>query len=158
MRTARACVRTVDKGKAFKRDDACTVLSYNLLAPLYVRPIDTRTGKIQEFAAFKWVTDPAVLNWEMRRDKIRNELVRSEADIIFLQEIQFDVAPSEDKKVEKQWGYELWLANDEHGPPLFFNFRSWVNCRWLCVCVLRCIESRIDLVALTLFQSGSRPH
>jgi len=99
----------VDKGKAFKRDDACTVLSYNLLAPLYVRPIDTRTGNIQEFAAFKWVTDPAVLDWEMRRKKIRNELVRSEADIIFLQEIQFDVAPSEDKKVEKQWTLPAWL-------------------------------------------------
>jgi hypothetical protein len=34
-----------------------SVASYNLLAPVYVRPHDKRTGGIQPFAAFEWVTD-----------------------------------------------------------------------------------------------------
>lgn len=33
------------------------VLSYNLLAPAFVRPIDLRTGEIQPFAAFQWVSE-----------------------------------------------------------------------------------------------------
>ena len=40
------------------------VLSYNLLAPAFVRPIDLRTGAIQPFAAFQWVSeDVDVLSW-----------------------------------------------------------------------------------------------
>ena len=33
------------------------VASYNLLAPCFVRPVDTRTGTVQEFAAFRWCDD-----------------------------------------------------------------------------------------------------
>ena len=34
-----------------------SLVSYNLLAPLYVRPVDSRTGEIQSFAAFAWAPD-----------------------------------------------------------------------------------------------------
>ena len=39
--------------------------SYNILAPVYVRPLDQRTGKVQPYAAFEWA-EPAeeVLEWE----------------------------------------------------------------------------------------------
>jgi hypothetical protein len=33
------------------------VLSYNLLAPAFVRPIDLRTGAVQSYAAFEWVSE-----------------------------------------------------------------------------------------------------
>ena len=75
--------------------DAClarlSVLSYNLLAPLYVRPIDERTGGIQSFAAFEWA-EPAAerLDWDVRRPKLRSELLASRADVICLQEVQYE--------------------------------------------------------------------
>lgn len=44
------------KGTSFLKHDTShlSVLSYNILAPVYVRPLDKRTGKVQEFAAFAW--------------------------------------------------------------------------------------------------------
>ena len=41
-----------------------SVLTYNVLAPLYVRPLDARTGGVQQFAAFGWA-EPAAerLDW-----------------------------------------------------------------------------------------------
>mmetsp|Transcript_59673 Transcript_59673/g.140514 ORF Transcript_59673/g.140514 Transcript_59673/m.140514 type:complete len:492 (+) Transcript_59673:99-1574(+) len=68
-----------------------SVLSYNILAPLYVRPTDERTGEVQAFAAFKWA-EPAEkrLAWDVRWPKILSELVASRADVICLQEIQFE--------------------------------------------------------------------
>ena len=44
------------------------VLSYNLLAPAFVRPIDLRTGEIQPFAAFQWVSEegPFCFGWMCR--------------------------------------------------------------------------------------------
>ena len=51
------------------------VASYNLLAPCFVRPIDTRTGTVQEFAAFKWCDD-AVLDWPRRRDAASSPIRR----------------------------------------------------------------------------------
>ena len=33
------------------------VLSYNLLAPAFVRPVDLRTGAVQAYAAFEWVSE-----------------------------------------------------------------------------------------------------
>ena len=49
--TAEAVTR-VERGSALGRgpaDPGLSVLSWNLLAPLYVRPIDKRTGEIQDF-------------------------------------------------------------------------------------------------------------
>jgi hypothetical protein len=68
-----------------------SVLSYNLLAPLYVRTLDTRTGEVQPWAAFEW-SEPAeeVLVWGARQPKLLAELQRSAADVICLQEVQFE--------------------------------------------------------------------
>jgi endonuclease/exonuclease/phosphatase family metal-dependent hydrolase len=66
-----------------------SVLSYNLLAPLYVRPIDQRTGCVQSFAAFEW-SDSRSLDWDARRPALLRELVGSSADLICLQEVQFE--------------------------------------------------------------------
>ena len=52
----------------------------------YVRPIDKRTGKVQDFAAFGWA-EPAdsVLNWEARNPRLLSELFNSDADVLCLQ-------------------------------------------------------------------------
>ena len=65
-----------------------SVLSWNLLADLYVRPIDQRTGTVQAFAAFPWA-EPAdvVLRWGARQPALRAALVESDADVIALQEV-----------------------------------------------------------------------
>ncbi len=49
-----------------------------------VRPTDKRTGEVQAYAAFPWVSDE-VLCWERRREMLRAELVSCEADVICLQ-------------------------------------------------------------------------
>ena len=55
------------------------VASYNLLAPCFVRPVDTRTGTVQEFAAFRWCDD-AVLDWPRRRDALPDAHGRCRVD------------------------------------------------------------------------------
>ncbi len=88
-----------------------SILSFNLLAPMFVRlpptygpktraaafpgtllpgtalqvrPTDKRTGEVQAYAAFPWASDE-VLCWERRREMLRAELVSCEADVICLQ-------------------------------------------------------------------------
>ena len=34
-------------------NNCISVASFNLLAPLYIRPVDQRTGKVQPFASFE---------------------------------------------------------------------------------------------------------
>ena len=52
--TATSALTTTPKGTPFDPDSSVfSVVSYNLLAPVYVRPVDTRTGEVQAFAAFK---------------------------------------------------------------------------------------------------------
>ena len=71
---------------------AClSVLSWNILAPVYVRPFDARTGGVQPFAAFAWA-EPASerLEWSARRPRISAVLRESAADVICLQEVQFE--------------------------------------------------------------------
>lgn len=92
-----------------------SVLSYNLLAPLYVRPVDERTGGVQPFAAFQWAEPAALrLNWAVRQPKLLAELAASRADIICLQEVQYD-ADANGTYVLPAWlqldGYEA------HVPP-----------------------------------------
>ena len=44
------------QGISMSNDNAhncISVASFNLLAPLYIRPIDQRTGKVQPFASFE---------------------------------------------------------------------------------------------------------
>ena len=83
-------VRSVVKGTPFGPAHL-SVVSYNLLAPLYVRPLDKRTGGVQAFAAFQWA-EPAeeVLEWSVRRPRLLTELQACRADVICLQEVQFD--------------------------------------------------------------------
>ena len=47
----------IPRGAKLAADRLLTVLSYNLLAPIYVRPIDERTGAVQQFAAFAWAAE-----------------------------------------------------------------------------------------------------
>ena len=37
------------------------MLSYNLLAPLFVRPVDSRTGAVQDYAAFESLAEKGAL-------------------------------------------------------------------------------------------------
>ncbi|CAE8696624.1 unnamed protein product [Polarella glacialis] len=68
-----------------------SVLSYNLLAPAFVRPIDKRTGGVQPFAAFEWAEPAAeVLDWDVRRPRLLAQLSSCGADILCLQEVQFE--------------------------------------------------------------------
>jgi len=80
-----------------------SVLSYNLLAPAFVRPIDLRTGEIQPFAAFQWVSEED-LDWEKRKEKILEQLRSWSADVVCLQEVQFDFD-------ENSFTLPLWLRN-----------------------------------------------
>jgi mRNA deadenylase 3'-5' endonuclease subunit Ccr4 len=111
----------VDKGTRLDEDPSLlSVLNYNLLAPIYVRPVDQRTGKVQEFAAFEWA-EPAdeVLAWGKRQPRLLGELQRSGADIICLQEVQFEVGQNPDSGDElhtlPEWlqleGYEAVLPS-----------------------------------------------
>eukprot|EP00951_Prasinocladus_malaysianus_P028547 scaffold260385_cov31-Prasinocladus_malaysianus.AAC.1 len=75
-----AAAVAVPKGTRLNGDPSrLSVLSYNLLAPLYVRPLDQRTGAVQSFAAFEWARD-ADLDWHTRRQKLRAEIEGSAAD------------------------------------------------------------------------------
>ena len=84
-------MKSMPRGAPLGAAHRLTVMSYNLLAPIYVRPIDQRTGTVQAFAAFPWA-EPAdqVLDWAARRPKLLEELKASEADVICLQEVQFE--------------------------------------------------------------------
>ncbi|CAL1131681.1 unnamed protein product [Cladocopium goreaui] len=81
-----------------------SVLSYNLLAPAFVRPIDLRTGAVQSYAAFEWVSEEDLI-WENRQKKLLEQLRRWSADVVCLQEVQFDT--------EENGSFSLpaWLKN-----------------------------------------------
>ena len=85
-----------------------SVLSYNLLADIYVRPIDERTGCVQEFAAFRWA-EPAdvVLAWKARMPRLLAELQACEADILCLQEVQYETTATDD--ATKTYVLPEWL-------------------------------------------------
>ena len=78
-------------------DGGClSVASFNLLAPAYVRPLDSRTGEVQAFAAFEWAEPAAqVLAWEARAPRLLAELRACGADVICLQELQLERAAAE---------------------------------------------------------------
>ena len=84
------------------KSTAFSIMSYNLLAPIYVRPIDTRTGKVQEFASFRWCQNDDVLCEKKRAKKLRQQIQDSQADIVCLQEVQFVYDM-------KQWKLPSWL-------------------------------------------------
>lgn len=72
-----------------------SIASFNLLAELYVRPYDFRTGGIQPFAAFEWISkeDSAdILDIESRGERLLASLRSCGADVICLQELQLEHA------------------------------------------------------------------
>ena len=88
-----------------------SVLTYNVLAPLYVRPLDARTGGVQQFAAFGWA-EPAAerLDWAARQPRLSTELRSCAADVLMLQEVQFEKA--DDGTLElPQWLQEVARAS-----------------------------------------------
>eukprot|EP01043_Picozoa_sp_COSAG02_P064816 COSAG02_NODE_9590_length_2168_cov_1.737554_3_plen_190_part_01 len=76
-----------------------SVLSYNVLAPLYVRPIDSRTGGVQAFAAFEWCGEgDELLDFAARWPRMLAEINAAAADVVCLQEVQFEQSDGEDKE------------------------------------------------------------
>jgi len=70
-----------------------SVASYNLLAPLYIRPIDQRTGQVQPFAAFEWISpenSDRILGNEVRLPKLLGSLRSCQCDFICVQELQLE--------------------------------------------------------------------
>ena len=89
----RAAAATTETLRTFETFGPCdiSVGSYNLLAPLYVRPVDLRTGAVQPFAAFDWCS-PGDLDWEARVPRLGRHVAACAAacDVLCLQEVQFD--------------------------------------------------------------------
>ena len=77
--------------KARTGADEVAVGSYNVLAPLYVRPVDLRLGTVQAFAAFEWCSDEAV-EWGSREARLRERVAAlcEGCDAVCLQEVEFD--------------------------------------------------------------------
>ena len=78
-----------------------SVAGFNLLAELYVRPYDYRTGGVQPFAAFEWISEedtPNVLDIENRGPRLLEAMRSCRADCICLQELQLErrETPSDD--------------------------------------------------------------
>jgi len=93
-----------------------SVVSYNLLAPLYVRSLDQRTGQIQPFAAFEWVLDNNILDWDLRKQRLLHDLQHCGADVICLQELQLEkrqqkepTAPQQNGNDGVEWGMPAWI-------------------------------------------------
>jgi endonuclease/exonuclease/phosphatase family metal-dependent hydrolase len=70
--------------------DDISISSFNLLAPLYIRPIDQRTGEVQPFAAFEWVKDDDLLRNETRLPRLLDCLQQCDTDFICVQELQLE--------------------------------------------------------------------
>jgi endonuclease/exonuclease/phosphatase family metal-dependent hydrolase len=81
-----------------------SVLSYNVLAPLYVRPIDTRTGGVQAFAAFEWCGEgDELLDFAVRCPRMLAEINAAAADAVMLQEVQFEPTEAGDGFALPAW-------------------------------------------------------
>ncbi|KAL3782083.1 hypothetical protein ACHAWO_005753 [Cyclotella atomus] len=73
--------------------NAISISSFNLLAPLYIRPIDARTGKVQPFASFDWISEDdsdEILGDGVRLPKLLKRLQSCESDFICVQELQLE--------------------------------------------------------------------
>jgi endonuclease/exonuclease/phosphatase family metal-dependent hydrolase len=80
-----------------------SIVSLNLLAPLYVRPLDKRTGCVQPFAAFEWVQDDDLLDWELRKHRLLHILTTCQADVICVQELQLERNDTNNAFVLPSW-------------------------------------------------------
>ena len=82
-------------GKPLPSSHSCNtvaVASFNLLAPLYIRPIDQRTGAIQPFAAFEWISDEDSdrLLGPCRLPRLLDMMQQCGGDFICVQELQLE--------------------------------------------------------------------
>ena len=115
---AAAAAVTVDDG--VHGDGLLRIASFNLLAPLYVRPIDMRTGTIQPFAAFDWITEEnarTVLGDEIRLPKLHAMLRGCECDFICLQELQLERARTVGGGEEKTEGSSSASSSSSSSSP-----------------------------------------
>ena len=88
-----------------------SVLTYNVLAPLYVRPLDARHGEESNNTP-PWLAEPAAerLDWAARQPRLSTELRSCAADVLMLQEVQFEKA--DDGTLElPQWLQEVARAS-----------------------------------------------
>lgn len=73
------------------------LLSWNLLAPVFCRPKGSVPG---DFAFFDWSSEES-LKWERRRALIESRLRSEDADVIALQEVQFDTEEDVEHQIFK---------------------------------------------------------
>ena len=74
-------------------ESATSVASFNLLAPLYIRPVDQRTGKVQPFASFEWISpedSERLLGNESRLPRLVRSMQSCGCDFICVQELQLE--------------------------------------------------------------------
>lgn len=104
-------------------NECISVMSFNLLAPLYVRTIDKRTGEPQPFAAFEWVKDDSLLEWSLRKNRLLEVLKNSGAQVICVQELQLERSSRDEQSsfqiptwldpIVEECGYEAILPSSE---------------------------------------------
>lgn len=83
-----------------------SVASFNPLVDVDVRPHDKRTGGIQPFAAFEWISEADskdVLEIESRGPRLLASLLNSQADVLCLQELQLERNVSNNEFVLPKW-------------------------------------------------------
>ncbi|KAL3809473.1 hypothetical protein ACHAXA_007773 [Cyclostephanos tholiformis] len=70
-----------------------SIASFNLLASAYIRPIDLRTGRVQPYASFDWISEydtHAILSDDIRLPKLRAMIRDCHCDFVCLQELQLE--------------------------------------------------------------------
>ena len=103
-------------------DAIICVASFNLLAPLYIRPIDNRTGKVQPFAAFDWISHDdteRLLGNASRLPRLLGCLESCQADFICVQELQLE-------RTNAPRGGNDMLVQDEKEDSSHFDLPGWI--------------------------------
>ncbi len=98
-------------------DNTVSVASFNLLAPLYIRPVDQRTGEVQPFASFEWISEEdsdRILGGHVRLPKLLKRMQDCESDFICVQELQLEVVAENDDVVESpsDCGFDVSDCNE----------------------------------------------
>jgi hypothetical protein len=130
---------TYPNGPALPRDDtnSISISSFNLLAPLYIRPIDTRTGKVQPFASFDWIAEDEsdeILGDAVRLPKLLKRLQSCDSDFICVQELQLErdvgvsssMCPVSNQRRRRKEGYDIDITADgiNNAP---YVLPEWIN-------------------------------
>ncbi len=113
--TTNECSRS-GKSKNSNDSNRVSIASYNLLAPLYIRPIDKRTGQVQPFASFEWISpenSERILGDEGRLPKLLQSLRSCQCDFICVQELQLE-RDEDQREVELNKGGKRSRQEDGH--------------------------------------------